>query len=86
MSSKPQINVCSLAAKTFKVGVGHTGVVVTAEWAVKKPDLHVISAGRKAVRVVSADPVDLRDVNRALRGKRDISHPLTDAATKLESA
>lgn len=86
MQPKPQINVRSRATKIVKVETALGDVTPTAEWAVKFPTFHVISFDAKAVKLNSSKSVDLTKVNRALRGKREISPVATSQADALETA
>jgi hypothetical protein len=86
MSTKPHINVCSFRTKTIRVRAAGSAPVDTADWVVKVSDLHVISAGEKAVKFKLFSPVNLRTANRALRGKRDGASVSTSVPEQLESA
>lgn len=86
MPPKSPINVYSLTTKKVRVEGAGAFPTPTADWAVKMSDLHVISTGEKAVKVELAAPVNLRVVNQALRGRREIGASRTSPTENLESA
>jgi hypothetical protein len=86
MPPKSQISVRSVRPATIKVELLRDPRVTTAKWVNAASVVHVISAGEKVIKIQPGGLVDLRSINKALRGKRDVPAVMTAGSGALESA
>lgn len=80
------IDVRSLENKVVKVETDQRVDNITAEWVVRSHSVHIVSSYEKFVKLTPPRVVDLRRVNRALRGKRDPVPASTITDSDLETA